>query len=56
MHLTCFFTDPQAILSEVTEILNLGIIDLHFIPSLYPLLSEYMAFTKAATRGCLTRS
>ena len=30
------FTDSQAILSEVTEILNLGIIDLHFIPSHYP--------------------
>ena len=30
------FTDPQAILSEVTEILNLGIIDLHLIPSHYP--------------------
>ena len=27
------FTDPQAILSEVTEILNLGIIDFHLIPS-----------------------
>ena len=27
------FTDPQVILSEVTEILNLGIIDFHFIPS-----------------------
>ena len=40
------FTDPQAILSEVTEILNLGIIDLHFIPSLYPLLSEYMALVR----------
>ena len=30
------FTDPQAILSEITEILNLGIIDLHLIPSHYP--------------------
>ena len=37
------FTDPQAILSEVTEILNLGIIDLHLILSLYPILSEHMA-------------
>ena len=37
------FTDPQVILSEVTEILNLGIIDLHLIPSLYHLLSEHMA-------------
>ena len=36
------FTDPQAILSEVTEILNLGIIDLHFIPSQYPLLSKHV--------------
>ena len=34
------FTDPQAILSEVTEILNLGIIDLHLIPSQYPVLSK----------------
>ena len=40
------FTDPQAILSEVTEILNLGIIDLHLIPSQYPLLSEHMAFVR----------
>ena len=36
------FTDPQAILSEVTEILNLGIIDLHLIPSQYPLLSKHV--------------
>ena len=36
------FTDPQAILSEVTEILNLGIIDLHLIPSQYPLLSKHI--------------
>ena len=36
------FTDPQAILSEVTEILNLGIIDLHLIPSQYPLLSVHV--------------
>ena len=40
------FTDPQAILSEVTEILNLGIIDLHLIPSQYPLLSEHMALVR----------
>ena len=40
------FTDPQAILSEVTEILNLGIIDLDFIPSQYPLLSEHMALVR----------
>ena len=36
------FTDPQAILSEVTEILNLGIIDLHLIRSQYPLFSKHM--------------
>ena len=36
------FTDPQAILSEVTEILNLGIIDRKLIPSQYPLLSKHM--------------
>ena len=36
------FTDPQCILSEVTEILNLGIIDLHLISSLYPLLFKLM--------------
>ena len=36
------FTDPQAILSEVTEILNLSIIDLHLIPSQYPLLSKHI--------------
>ena len=40
------FTDPQAILSEVTEILNLSIIDLHIIPSQYPLLSEHMALVR----------
>ena len=40
------FTDSQCILSEVTEILNLGIIDLHLIPSLYPLLSEHMALVR----------
>ena len=40
------FTDPQAILSEVTEILNLGIIDLHLIPSQYPLFSEHMALVR----------
>ena len=40
------FTDPQVILSEVTEILNLGIIDLHLIPSQYPLLSEHMAMVQ----------
>ena len=40
------FTDPQAILSEVTEILNLGIIDLHLIPSQYPLLSDHMALVR----------
>ena len=39
------FTDPQTILSEVTEILNLGIIDLHLIPSQYPLL-EHMALVR----------
>ena len=40
------FTDYQAILSEVTELLNLGIIDLHLIPSQYPLLSEHMALVQ----------
>ena len=40
------FTDPQVILTEVTEILNLGIIDLHLIPSQYPLLSEHMALVR----------
>ena len=40
------FTDPQAILSEVTEILNLGIIDLHLIRSQYPLLSEHMKLVR----------
>ena len=40
------FTDPQVILTEVTEILNLGIIDLHLIPSQYPLLSEHMAMVR----------
>ena len=40
------FTDPQVILSEVTEILNLGIIDLHLIRSQYPLLSEHMALVR----------
>ena len=40
------FTDPQAILSEVTEILNLGIIDLHLIPSQYPLLSDHMPLVR----------
>ena len=40
------FTDPQAILSEVTEVLNLGIIDLHLIPSQYPLLSEHMVLVR----------
>ena len=43
------FTDPQAILSEVTEILNLGIIDLHLIPSHYPgidMLREQGLFNK----------
>ena len=37
------FTDPQCILSEVTEILNLGIVDFNLISSLYPLLSKFMA-------------
>ena len=40
------FTDPQAILSEVTEILNLGIIDLRLIPHQYPLLSDHMALVR----------
>ena len=40
------FTDPQAILSEVTEILNLGIIDLHLILSQYPLLSKHMELVR----------
>ena len=43
------FTDSQAILSEVTEILNIGIIDLHLIPSHYPgidKLREQGLFTK----------
>ena len=40
------FTDPQAILSEITEISNLGIIDLHLIPSHYPLLSYHMALVR----------
>ena len=37
------FTDPQCILSEVTEILNLGIVDFSQISSLYPFLSKFMA-------------
>ena len=37
------FTDPQCILSEVTEILNLGIVDFSQISSLYPFLSKLMA-------------
>ena len=37
------FTDPQCILSEVTEILNLGIVDFDQISSLYPFLSKLMA-------------
>ena len=40
------FTDAQAVLSEVTVILNLGIIDLHLIPSQYPHLSEHMALVR----------
>ena len=40
------FTDPQAILSELTEILNLGIIDLDHIPSQYPLLAKHMALVR----------
>ena len=40
------FTDPQAILSEVTEILNLGIIDRILIRSQYPLLSEHMKLVR----------
>ena len=47
--LTLVFTDPQAILSEVTEILILGIIDLHLIPSQYPLpFKAHDVGTKAA--------
>ena len=50
------FTDPQAILSEVTEILNLGIIDLHLIPSQYPLLSEHMTLVRRLReQGLLNR-
>ena len=50
------FTDPQAILSEVTEIMNLGIIDLHLIPSQYPLLSDHMALVRRLRKqGLFTR-
>ena len=31
------FTDPQAILSELTELMNIGIVDLQYIPSHYPM-------------------
>ena len=40
------FTDSQAILDEVTEIMNIGIVDLHLISSLYPLLSAHMAMVQ----------
>ena len=40
------FTDPQVILSEVSEILNLGIIDLHLILFQYRLLSEHIALVR----------
>ena len=40
------FTDSQAILSEVTEILNLDIIDFHLIRSQYPLLSDHMKLVR----------
>ena len=50
------FTDPQCILSEVTEILNLGIIDFHQIFSLYPLLSEHLALVrKLREQGLFSR-
>ena len=50
------FTDPQVILSEITEILNLGIIDLHLILSQYPLLSDHMALVRRLRdQGLFTR-
>ena len=50
------FTNPQAILSEVTEIFNLGIIDLHLILSQYPLLSEHMAMVRRLrNQGLITK-
>lgn len=51
------FTDPQAILNEVSELLNLGIIDLDLIPSLYPLLAKHMAFVrKLREKGLFNRT
>ena len=50
------FTDPQAILSEVTEILNLGVIDLVFIASQYPLLADHMILVrKLRSQGLFNR-
>ena len=50
------FTDPQAILSEVTEILNLGVIDVHFIASEYPLLADHMMLVrKLRNQGLFTK-
>ena len=50
------FTDPQCILSEVTEILNLGIVDFSQISSLYPFLSKLMASVRTLrNRGLFNR-
>ena len=50
------FTDPQCILSEVTEILNLGIVDFSQISSLYPFLSKLMASVRRLrNRGLFSR-
>ena len=50
------FTDSQAILSEVTEILNLGIIDFHLIRSQYPLLSDHMKLVRTLrTQGLFNK-
>ena len=50
------FTDPQCILSEVTEILNLGIVDFSQISSLYPFLSKLMASVRRLrNRGLFNR-
>ena len=37
------FTDSQAIINEVTELMNLGVIDLKHILSYYPFLADHMA-------------
>ena len=40
------FTDAQAILSELSELMNLGIIDLELIPTYYPLLADHKDWRK----------